>query len=81
MKHLSKLEESIIVAASDKNPSVLTTYLYELTKLYSRYYHDHQILKAEGQGVAEARVALCQMVLRVLKIVFNLLNIPYLRSM
>jgi arginyl-tRNA synthetase len=81
IKHLSRLKENIDLAARDKNPSVLTAYLYDLSKLYSRYYHDHSVLKAEGDELIAARVALCQMVLKALKTVFNLLNIPYLRSM
>ncbi|MGZ3930989.1 MAG: arginine--tRNA ligase [Bacteroidia bacterium] len=48
------LEES----AKEYNPSHLANYIYELTKTFNRFYHDHSILKEEHTGIRNLRLAL-----------------------
>jgi arginyl-tRNA synthetase len=73
---------SVVAQAGDQmNPSVITSYLYDTAKLFSRFYHDHSILKAETAALAKARVELSSMVLQVLKNGFELVGIPFLESM
>ncbi len=68
-------------AAKDLNPSVLTSYLYNLCKTYSRFYHENQILNNNDKDLDFSRIELSKVVLQVLKNTFSLLNIPYLEKM
>ena len=68
-------------AAAELNPSLLTSFLYNMARTYSSYYHDHPILTAEDPAVRTARLHLTAAVLVVLKAGINLLNIPFLKVM
>jgi arginyl-tRNA synthetase len=59
----------------------LTAYLYELSKGFSRFYHDCPILNAKQEDLAAARLALSKAVLAVLKDALNLVCIPFLEAM
>jgi arginyl-tRNA synthetase len=61
--------------------SVLTGYLYSLSKAFSRFYHDCPILGAGSQGLVGARLALGEKVRAVLKDALYLTNIPFLEVM
>lgn len=81
VKLLATYGEMVRDAGRDLNPSAITSYLYELSRLFSRYYHDHPILKAPSPPLVAARVALVSMVLQVLKNAYALVGIPFLESM
>lgn len=63
------------------NPSVVAGYLYDLTKLFSRYYHDVPVLKDDDKGRVLARIELVKAILQVLKNGFFLIGIPFLERM
>jgi arginyl-tRNA synthetase len=63
------------------DPSALAAYLYELSKTFSRFYHDCPILNAAGTELSAARLALSRGVLRVLKDAMTLICIPFLEIM
>jgi arginyl-tRNA synthetase len=63
------------------DPSFLAAYLYEVSRTFSRFYHDCPILNAENPGLAAARLALSRGVLRVLRDALNLICIPFLEIM
>ncbi len=67
-------------AALAKDPSSVAAFLYDVAKAFSRFYHDCPILTAEAE-ISASRLALSEAVLTVLKNGFELLNIPFLRSM
>jgi len=62
-------------------PSLVATYLYEVAKTFSTYYHDYPILNAEDPAVRDARYVLAGAVLQVLRNGLDLLNVPYLEAM
>ena len=68
-------------AADGFDPSVIATYLYEVAKTFSHYYHDNRILNAETDELIQARVSLCEMILQVLKNGFKLIGVPFLDVM
>ncbi|MGI6433291.1 MAG: arginine--tRNA ligase [Sphaerochaetaceae bacterium] len=78
---VASFSEVVETAAVEFNPSAITGYLYELSRLFSRYYHDHPILKAASPSLVKARIELVAMVLQVLKNAYALLGIPFLESM
>ena len=68
-------------AAAEYSPSGVAGYLYELAKTFSSYYHDYPILTGDDPTVRDARLALAQAILQVLKNGLQLLNIPFLDVM
>lgn len=81
VKLLARYGEVVAKAGAEYDPSLVTAYLYELSKLFSRYYHDNPVLKAPSPALVRARITLVRMVDQVLKNAFALVGIPYLASM
>jgi arginyl-tRNA synthetase len=80
-KSLALFPEMVLAAARDLNPSVLTAYLFELCKSFSRYYQDHQVLRNTDASLVLSRVALVRGMLQTLKNGLALLGIPFLEVM
>ncbi|MDR1636427.1 MAG: arginine--tRNA ligase [Treponema sp.] len=81
LKSLAAYPEAVAAAAAGMDPSLLTAYLYELSKCFSRFYQDCPVLNAENPGLVKARLALSRAVLRVLKDALELVCIPFLEAM
>jgi arginyl-tRNA synthetase len=81
VKLLSDFPSVVELSAATYNPSLVANYLYDVSKTFSRYYHEHPILYAEDPAVAASRVRLSRCVLQVLKNGMYLLNIPFLEVM
>ena len=81
---LKKLEEfpaHIDKAAAQYTPAVISGYLYDVCKLFSKFYHDCPILTAENPDVAATRLALARAVRTVLKNATQLILVPFLEVM
>jgi arginyl-tRNA synthetase len=63
------------------DPSVMAAYLYDLSRGFSRFYHDCPILNAEDPDLAASRLELCKAVLRVLRDALHLIGTPFLEAM
>jgi arginyl-tRNA synthetase len=81
IKTIAAWRETVSEAAEKMNPSIITGWLYELSKNFSRFYHDCSILGAESPELRDARTALCRAVRRVLVSAFELVSIPFLEVM
>jgi arginyl-tRNA synthetase len=81
LKTIAAYPEAVADAAARMDPSVLAAYLYELSKAFSRFYHDCPILNAAEAELSDARLALSRGVLRVLKDAMNLICVPFLEIM
>lgn len=81
LKMLSSFPEIVGKACSQYDPSIVCSFLYDLSKRFSHWYHDNQILKADTPVLVKARVSLCEMVLQVMKNAFDLVGIPFLEKM
>ncbi|MDR1286376.1 MAG: arginine--tRNA ligase [Treponema sp.] len=81
VKTVTGYEGAVNAAAAAMDPSVLTAYLYELSRSFSRFYHDCPILNAPDADLAASRLALSREVLRVLKDALYLVCIPFLDVM
>jgi arginyl-tRNA synthetase len=81
IKSLAAYPEAVAAAATGMDPSLLTAYLYELSKCFSRFYHDCPVLSAGNPALVKARLALSRAVLRVLKDALELVCIPFLEAM
>ncbi|GAB1484951.1 arginine--tRNA ligase [Treponema sp.] len=81
VKCVASYNKEIENAAERMDPSVLTSYLYELSKTFSRFYHDCPILNADNPDLAATRLALSKAVLRILKESLALTCIPFMETM
>lgn len=68
-------------SAIQKNPALIISFLYDLCKVFSRFYHDTPILNAESANLIKTRVTLCEVVLQLIKNCFALTGIPFLAKM
>lgn len=80
ISYLLEFEENIIKASDNLSPIEICNYLYELSKLYNKFYHDNPIL-TESDNIKNFRVILSESVLIVLKNGLNLLGIESLERM
>jgi arginyl-tRNA synthetase len=81
VKALAGYPAAVGEAAAGLDPSRLAGYLYELSKSFSRFYHDCPILSAETPELAAARLALSRVVLLTLRDALDLICIPFLEVM
>ncbi|HJJ12680.1 MAG TPA: arginine--tRNA ligase [Clostridiaceae bacterium] len=73
VKQLYKFEETIKQAIDKNEPSIISRYLIEISKLYSSFYNDNKIL-VEDEKIKNTRLCLTYMVGNVLEIGANLLG-------
>lgn len=71
---LGKYEETVLYAADNYKPSVVPTYLIELSQLFNRYYHEVQVI-VEDKELMNARLFLLDKIRIILKDGLALLNI------
>jgi len=81
VKTLAFYPQAVSEAAADLDPSRLAAYLYELSKGFSRFYHDCPILGADRPELSRARLGLSRAVHRVLRDALNLICVPFLEVM
>ena len=81
IKLLAFYPDAVAQAAQNLDPSHLTGFLYELSKAFSRFYHECPILNCEDASLSKARLHLCTVVMYVLKDAFYLTCIPFLNVM
>ncbi len=81
VKAIAGFPEAVSAAARGYNPSIITGYIYDLCKSFSRYYQDHPILRNEDANLVVSRIALAEAVLQALKNAFSLVGIPFLEAM
>jgi arginyl-tRNA synthetase len=67
-------------AGKEYNPAVLAHYLFELSESINRFYHQHQVLKAEGTE-REKRLLMLKACGIVLKKGLGLLGIEAVEKM
>jgi arginyl-tRNA synthetase len=81
IKTINAYTQALSSAADEMNPSYITAWLYELSKNFSRFYHNCPVLNAESAELVNSRLALCRATLAVLRSAFKLVCIPFLESM
>jgi arginyl-tRNA synthetase len=81
LKILGGYSEAVAAAAARMDPSLLAAYLYDLSRAFSRFYHDCPILNAAPPELAAARLSLCRGALWTLRDAMHLICIPFLETM
>lgn len=78
---IADFPDLVETAGKEANPSVVTSFLYDLSRTFSRYYHDNPILNNDDPALAVTRIELAKAVLQVLKNAYYLVGIPFLDAM
>ena len=73
---LSQLNAQVAQAVESYRSNGLCNYLYEVSKLFSQFYHECSIGHAESEALKQDRLALAMATARVLKEGLALLGIP-----
>jgi len=55
---LNKYPETLSAAAKEYSPAQIANYVYELAKLYNKFYHEEPILKLEDEELKNFRLSL-----------------------
>ena len=81
IKQLGDYPATVQKAAENLDSSVMAAYLYETSKLFSKFYQNCSIMNADDKKVAAARLYLAECTLQVMKNAMNLVLVPYLERM
>jgi arginyl-tRNA synthetase len=72
---LTQYPSIITDAAKGFSPAVIANYIYELAKVYNKFYHEKSILQAEDETLKIFRLQLCSASAKVISHGMNLLGI------
>jgi arginyl-tRNA synthetase len=81
VKQVASYPESVVQAAAELNPSILTTALFELAQTFNRYWHSTPFLHNRDADQVVSRITLCRMVRQVLYNGMRLIGVPFLDRM
>ena len=81
IKRLGDYPATVAKAAENLDASVVASYLYDVAKLFSKFYQQCPILAAGEEKLVSARLFLAQCTLQVLKDAMNLVLVPFLEKM
>jgi arginyl-tRNA synthetase len=78
---LLRLEEALLAAVEEYQPSTITAYLWDLAKAYSGFFQNCPVIKAESESLKQSRLLLCDLTARVLQQCLQLLGIKTVERM
>ncbi len=81
VKLIGRFREVLEKSTDELNPSYLASYLYDLAKTFSQYYHDNPVLHNEDPDLIVTRITLAGAVLQIMKNGLYYINVPFLDLM
>ncbi len=72
---IAQLNAAVARAHSEKEPSIITDYVYTLAQVFSSFYNTSPIMSAETNEIAQSRLALAKLVRDILVKLLYLLGI------
>jgi arginyl-tRNA synthetase len=78
---LLRLGETLEAAAAEYKPNLITAYLWELAKAYSKFFDQCPVLKAATPELRRSRLLLCDLTARVIQRCLQLLGIRTVERM
>ena len=78
---LLRFEDALAEAAHGYMPHHLTSYLYELAKLFHKFFDRCPVLKATSDDLRNSRLTLCDLVGRTIQQGLQLLGIQVVERM
>lgn len=79
--HLKSYHDVVKRAGQNFSPNIIATYVYELSKKFSRFYHQCSVLNAETEELKAGRLLLAESVGKVLQHGLGLLGITAVERM
>ena len=76
-----RLEETLVAAAAEYQPNLVTAYLWDLAKSYSGFFQNCPVLKAPTPELRQSRLMLCDLTARVISQGLDLLGIEIIEQM
>ena len=80
-RHLLNFGLTLEAVADDLRPNFLCNYLFELAGKFTSFYENCPVLKADDETTRNARLALCDLTARVLKLGLDTLGIETVEQM
>ena len=77
---LYRYNEIVEAAALDYRPNHLANYVYDIAKLFNRFYKECSVLGSEGK-TRESRLQLVWLTQKIISDAFGLLNLPLIKRM
>jgi arginyl-tRNA synthetase len=81
VKQMASYPEAVAQAATEFNPSILTTALFDLAQTFNHYYHHNPVLHNEDRNLVASRITLARAVRQVLYNGMGLIGVPFLDRM
>jgi arginyl-tRNA synthetase len=81
VRQMAGYPETVVQAARELNPSILTAALFELAQTFNHYYHHNPVLHNMDRDLVVSRITLAQAVRQVLYNGMRLIGIPFLDRM
>ena len=78
---LLRFADALADVADDYRPNLLTTYLFDLSKAYAKFFEQCPVLKAKNESTRNSRLLLCDLTARTIKQGLNLLGIDVVERM
>jgi arginyl-tRNA synthetase len=72
---LTQYPDTITQAADGHNPGIIANYVYEVAKVYNKFYHEKSILQAEDEQTKQFRLQLSACAAKVISNGMGLLGI------
>jgi len=72
---LNSYPEILSASARDHSPALIGNFVYEIAKLYNKFYHEEPILKVENDDLKNFRLSLSAATANIIKKGMNLLGI------
>ncbi len=81
IRHLIQFPEELEISAGELAPSRLAVHVFNTAKAFNQFYNKHQVIRAETEEIAKARLVLINACRVALKTGLNLLGIDVLERM
>ncbi len=75
VKYIYDFESAVEEAGNSFNPALIANYIYEVCKLYNRFWHDYPMLKEENENIKIFRLQLSKLCAQSIANAMNLLGI------
>ncbi len=75
VKYIYDFESAVEEAGNSFNPALIANYIYEVCKLYNRFWHDYPMLKEENENIKIFRLQLSKLCAQTIANAMNLLGI------
>ncbi|OYT16340.1 MAG: arginine--tRNA ligase [Bacteroidetes bacterium 4572_77] len=75
LKHMANFPDLIRQAAENYSPSQVASYVFDLVKLYNKFYQEHSILKEKEEVKMQFRILLSQQIAQIVKEAMHILGI------